>query len=49
MSEAKRGAPLVDMGNVHGKRSFYTHGRSIRELMEDGELVAIPDAILLAS
>lgn len=43
MSEVKRGVPVVDMGIVHGKKSFYTHGRSIRELMEDGELVAIPD------
>ena len=34
---------MVDMGGVHGTQTFYPHGRNLRELMEDGEIVAIPD------
>lgn len=34
----------IDMGMHHGARTFYVPGnRSIRELIEAGELVAIPD------
>lgn len=39
------GKQMIDMGTVHGQKVFYTHGRSIRELMEDGEIIAIPDAV----
>ena len=35
---------MIDMGVVKGERVFYTGGRSIRELMIAGELIAIPDA-----
>ena len=35
---------MIDMGMVKGERVFYTGGRSLRELMEDGEVLAIPDA-----
>lgn len=34
---------LIDMGDHHGQRTFYTGGRSLAELMQDGEVVAIPD------
>lgn len=35
---------MIDMGNHHGQRVFYTAGRSLAELIESGEVVAIPDA-----
>jgi hypothetical protein len=34
---------MIDLGNVHGKRLFYTGGRSFEELMRDGEILALPD------
>jgi hypothetical protein len=34
---------MIDLGNVHGQRTFYTAGRSLAELVEAGEVVAIPD------
>lgn len=34
---------LIDMGNHHGEQVFYTGGSSLSELMEAGEIVAIPD------
>lgn len=35
---------MIDMGMIDGKHVFYGGGRSIIELMRDGEIVAIPDA-----
>ena len=35
---------LIDMGVAHGHHLFYTSGRSLAELIADGEIVAIPDA-----
>jgi hypothetical protein len=35
---------MFDLGNVHGDHLFMTGGRSLAELMEAGEVVAIPDA-----
>lgn len=34
---------MIDLGTVHGQRVFYTGGRSYRELIEAGEILAIPD------
>lgn len=34
---------MIDMGMHHGQRVFYTGGRSLRELIEAGEILAIPD------
>lgn len=34
---------MIDMGNVRGKRVYYTAGRSLAELVEAGEIIAIPD------
>ena len=38
------GEKLIDMGIAHGKRTFYAKNRSLKELMEQGILIAIPDA-----
>ena len=35
---------MIDMGEVDGKRLFYTGGRSFEELILAGEVLAIPDA-----
>lgn len=35
---------MIDLGIVRGQRTFYTAGRSLAELVESGEVVAIPDA-----
>lgn len=34
---------MIDMGNVRGERIYYTAGRSLVELVDAGEVVAIPD------
>jgi len=34
---------MIDMGMHHGQRVFYTGGRSLKELIEGGEILAIPD------
>lgn len=34
---------MIDMGMYKGEHVFYTGNRSIRELLEAGELIAIPD------
>lgn len=36
---------MIDMGMYKGERVFYTGNRTIRQLMEDGELIAIPDPV----
>lgn len=33
---------MIDMGIVHGERVFYTGGRSLSQLIKDGEVCAIP-------
>lgn len=35
---------MIDLGNVRGQRVFYTQGRSLADLIRDGEVVALPDA-----
>lgn len=35
---------MIDMGVINGERVWYTDGRSFIELMQTGEVVAIPDA-----
>lgn len=34
---------MIDMGKSKGAQVWYTGGRSIRELMEAGEIIALPD------
>lgn len=34
---------MIDMGIIQGKQVFYTGNRSIEELVEAGELMALPD------
>lgn len=34
---------MTDMGKSKGVQVWYTDGRSIRELMEVGEIIALPD------
>lgn len=34
---------LIDMGKHHGERVFYTNKSSLAELLQAGEIVAIPD------
>lgn len=34
---------LIDMGKVKGEQVWYTGGKSLAELMEAGEIAAIPD------
>lgn len=34
---------MLDMGKYKGVQLWAPQGKSIRELMEDGEIVAIPD------
>lgn len=34
---------MIDMGNAHGEHVFFTGGRSLAELVEAGEIIAIPD------
>lgn len=34
---------MIDLGNVHGKRLFYTGNRTFLELLEAGEITALPD------
>lgn len=36
---------MIDMGMHKGEHVFYTGGLSIRELLEAGELIAIPDPV----
>lgn len=36
---------MIDMGNHKGQHLFYTGDRSIAELIEAGEIIAIPDPI----
>jgi hypothetical protein len=33
---------MIDMGIVHGERVFYTGGRSLAQLIQDGEVCAVP-------
>lgn len=33
---------MIDMGIVKGERVWYTGGRSLAQLIEDGEVCAIP-------
>lgn len=35
---------MIDLGTVRGQRVYYTGNRSLAELMQAGEVVAIPDA-----
>lgn len=35
---------MIDMGKHHGEQVWYTEGRSIKQLIEDGEIVALPDS-----
>lgn len=35
---------MIDLGIAHGKHVFYTGNHSLAELVEAGEVVAIPDA-----
>lgn len=35
---------MIDLGIAHGQRTFYTANRSLAELVESGEVVAIPDS-----
>lgn len=34
---------MIDMGIVRGQHVFYTGGRSLRELIKDGEITVLPD------
>lgn len=34
---------MIDMGHHHGEHVYYTGGRSLAELVQDGEIIAIPD------
>jgi len=34
---------MIDMGIIQGKRVFYTGNRSLAELIEAGEVMALPD------
>lgn len=34
---------MIDMGIIDGKRIFYTGNKSLMELIDSGELIAIPD------
>lgn len=34
---------MIDMGKSKGTQVWFTGGRSIRELMEAGEIIALPD------
>lgn len=38
---------MIDMGNHKGQHLFYTGNRSIAELMDAGEIIAIPDALYI--
>lgn len=33
---------MIDMGIVRGERVWYTGGRSLAQLIEDGEVCAVP-------
>lgn len=33
---------MIDLGIVHGERVFYTGGRSLAQLIQDGEVCAVP-------
>lgn len=33
---------MIDMGIVHGERVWYTGGRSLAQLIKDGEVCAVP-------
>lgn len=33
---------MIDMGTVHGEHVWYTGGRSLAKLIEDGEVFAVP-------
>lgn len=35
---------MIDMGMHKGQHVFYTGGKSLAELIADGEILAIPDA-----
>lgn len=35
---------MIDMGIVKGEQVWYTGGRSLAQLIEDGEVCAIPEA-----
>lgn len=39
---------MIDMGTVKGQHVFYTGGHSIRELLEAGELLCVPDGDWIA-
>lgn len=39
---------MIDMGIVKGTRLFYTGNRSIREILEAGELLCIPEGDWIA-
>lgn len=35
---------MIDMGMIDGKQIFYTGDKSLMELIDSGDVVAIPDA-----
>jgi len=39
---------MIDMGKVHGKRLWYTGGRSLGELVRSGEIIVVPDGDWIA-